>query len=165
MTTIALSIGSNVEAISNIREALRALEENFGDIRCSTTFESQSVGFDGDNFLNLVVLAETDDSLARVSAFLKELEDQLGRDRAQARFSGRTMDVDILLYGSESGAACGIELPRPEITENAYVLQPLAELLPDEIHPTTGKSYGALWHDYDKSKQRLWAIEADWTQA
>lgn len=162
MTTLALSIGSNIDAVSNIRAALNALAAQFEEMRCSTTFESQAVGFDGDNFLNLVVLAETDRSLDEVSAILKAIEDRLGRDRRQARFSGRTMDIDILLFGDETGAAAGIELPRAEITENAFVLQPLAELLPDEVHPATGKPYRLLWQEYDKSKQRLWPIETDW---
>ena len=56
MTTLALSIGSNIDAASNIRAALNALSAKFENLRCSTTFESQAVGFDGDNFLNLVVL-------------------------------------------------------------------------------------------------------------
>lgn len=162
MTTLALSIGSNIDAESNIRAALDALDLEFENIRSSTTYESQAIGFDGDNFLNLVVLADTNKGLDDVTTFLKRLEDRLGRDRLQTRFSGRTMDVDILLYGNESGMFCGIELPRPEVTENAYVLQPLAELLPDVVHPATGMSYLKLWQDYDKSKQRLWATEIDW---
>jgi|TARA_B110000305_G_C19291041_1_gene564202 2-amino-4-hydroxy-6-hydroxymethyldihydropteridine diphosphokinase len=162
VTTLALSIGSNIDAESNIRAALDALNLEFENIRSSTTYESQAIGFDGDNFLNLVVLADTNKGLDDVTTFLKRLEDRLGRDRLQTRFSGRTMDVDILLYGNESGMFCGIELPRPEVTENAYVLQPLAELLPDVVHPATGMSYLKLWQDYDKSKQRLWATEIDW---
>ena len=162
MTTLALSIGSNIDAESNIRAALDALNLEFENIRSSTTYESQAIGFDGDNFLNLVVLADTNKGLDDVTTFLKRLEDRLGRDRLQTRFSGRTMDVDILLYGNESGMFCGIELPRPEVTENAYVLQPLAELVPDVVHPATGMSYLKLWQDYDKSKQRLWATEIDW---
>jgi len=163
VTTLALSIGSNIGAESNIRAALDALNLEFENIRFSTTFESLAVGFDGDNFLNLVILADTDKPLDDVAAILKRLEDQLGRDRAQARFSGRTMDIDILLYGNEYGMYCGIELPRPEVTENAYVLQPLSELLPDTVHPATGRSYLNLWQDYDKSKQQLWATEIDWS--
>lgn len=163
MTTVALSIGSNINAKSNIRAALDALHLEFKNIRNSTTYESQAIGFDGDNFLNLVILADTDKGLDDVAAILKRLEDKLGRDRQQVRFSGRTMDIDILLYGNESGVYCGIELPRPEVTENAYVLQPLSELLPDLVHPATGLSYLNLWQDYDKSKQQLWAIEADWS--
>lgn len=162
MTTLALSIGSNIDAESNIRAALDALSLEFDNIRNSTTYESKAVGFDGDNFLNLVVLADTDKELDDVAIILKRLEDELGRDRQQVRFSGRTMDIDILLYGNESGMCSGIELPRPEVTENAYVLQPLSELLPDVVHPATGLSYQKLWQDYDKSKQQLWAIETDW---
>ncbi len=165
MTRIALSIGSNIDAEANIRAALAELRAQFDRLLCSTTYKSQAVGFDGDNFLNLVVLAETDKSLEDVSGILKSLEDRLGRDRKQARFSGRTMDIDILLFGSQAGVIAGIELPRAEITENAFVLQPLAELLPDEVHPATGKSYKTLWQEYDKSKQRLWPIAADWSQA
>ena len=71
------------------------------------------------------------------------------------------MDIDILLFGDESGVSCGIELPRPEITENAYVLQPLAELLPEALHPATGVSYGELWQGYDKAKQKLWPVALD----
>lgn len=161
MTTLTLSIGSNIDAASNIRAALEKLTAHFDGLRCSTTYESQSVGFDGDNFLNLVVLAETNSSLEEVAEFLKQVEDSLGRDRNQRRFSGRTMDIDILLFGEESGTVSGIELPRPEITENAYVLQPLAELLPDAVHPPTGKTYDTLWQEYDKSKQRLWPVATD----
>jgi len=163
MTTLALSLGSNIDAESNIRAALAALNLLFTDIRISTTYESHAVGFDGDNFLNLVVLVDTDKGLAEVAAMLKRLEDELGRDRRQARFSGRTMDIDILLYGDESGICSGIELPRPEVTENAYVLQPLAQLLPDVVNPATGKSYFELWQHYDKTKQQLWAVDVDWS--
>lgn len=159
---MALSIGSNIDAESNIRAALDALMLEFENLRLSTTYESEAVGFDGDNFLNLVVLADTEKALGDVAAVLKGLEDQLGRDRKQARFSGRTMDIDILLYGDESGISCGIELPRPEITENAFVLQPLAELLPDALHPPTGRSYLQLWQGYDKARQLLWPVVTDW---
>lgn len=163
MTTLALSIGSNIDAESNIRVALAALSAEFENLRTSTTYESQAVGFDGDNFLNLVVLVDTQMELSDVAVTLKQLEDQLGRDRQQAKFSGRSMDIDILLFGTESGMCSGIELPRPEVTENAYVLQPLSELLPDTVNPGTGMSYSELWQDYDKSKQRLWPIEIDWS--
>ena len=161
MTTLALSIGSNIDAEFNIRAALNELRTEFENIRCSTIYESKAIGFDGDNFLNFAVLADTDKTLADVAAFLKHLEDKLGRDRQQVRFSGRTMDIDILLFGDESGVSCGIELPRPEITENAYVLQPLAELLPESVHPGTGVSYGDLWQGYDKAKQKLWPAALD----
>lgn len=162
MTALALSIGSNINAPENIRAAVKALAVEFENIVCSTVFESEAVGFEGDNFLNLVVLINTENKLDQIVLSLKQLEDKLGRNRSQAKFSGRPIDIDILIYGDEAGSEQGIQLPRPEITENAYVLQPLAELLPDQIHAPSGKSYLQLWETYDKSSQRLWPIQFNW---
>ncbi len=162
MPLLALSIGSNIDAASNIRLALKHLRDEFGNSACSTVYESESIGFDGDNFLNLVVLIETDESLNRIVLFLKRVEDLSGRDRSQTKFSPRTLDIDILIFGEHSGDDCDIELPRSEITQHAFVLQPLAEMLPQQMHPCTEKPYAQLWNEFDKSTQRLWPIEFDW---
>jgi len=55
----------------------------------------------------------------------------------------------------------GVELPRREILKNAFVLKPLAEIAPEELHPTEKRSYSALWQDYSRD-QRLWAIPFEW---
>ncbi|PCJ16631.1 MAG: 2-amino-4-hydroxy-6-hydroxymethyldihydropteridine diphosphokinase [SAR86 cluster bacterium] len=162
MTVLALSVGSNINATQNIRVALAELNLEFGKTVCSTVFESEAIGFKGDNFLNLVLLVETDKELSGIASFLKQLEDNLGRDRSQEKFSGRPIDVDILLYGNDNGLSCSIDLPRPEITKNAFVLQPLAELLPNQVHSPTGKTFAQLWNEYDKSSQKLWPIDFDW---
>ena len=122
MSVVALSIGSNINAAENIRSALVELRREFGSVVCSTVFESEAVGFKGDNFLNLAVLIDTDKDLAALASFLKRLEDNLGRDRTLKKYSGRPIDVDILLYGDDTGHDCGIRLPRTEITQNAFVL-------------------------------------------
>jgi 2-amino-4-hydroxy-6-hydroxymethyldihydropteridine diphosphokinase len=160
--TLALSLGSNIDAQRNIRLALDALARQFSSLSLSSVYESESIGFDGDNFLNLVVVVETDLSLVLVQEFLKQLEESQGRDRTQAKFSSRPIDVDILFYGSDDGASLSIELPRAEITRNAFVLLPLAELLPDAQHAPTGKTYAELWASYDKDSQKLWPIEFAW---
>ena len=163
MSTLALSIGSNIDAAKNLRLAHAALVQEFGNIKCSSVFESEAVGFDGDNFLNLVALIETDRPLADIAATLKHIEDVMGRDRQQPKFSGRTMDIDVLIYGDASGDECGMTLPRPEITSNAFVLWPLAELLPEHLHCPTGKRFGQLWQEFDKTRQqKLWPIDFDW---
>ena len=82
VTNLALSIGSNIDPVRNIRAALKALRQEFGATTCSTVFESEAVGFVGDNFLNLVVLIETERKLADIAFSLKQLEDSLGRDRS-----------------------------------------------------------------------------------
>ena len=158
-TTLALSLGSNIDAQRNIRLALDALASQFSALRLSSIYESESIG---DNFLNLVVAVETELSLVLVQEFLKQLEESQGRDRTQAKFSSRPIDVDILFYGDDSGAALGIDLPRAEITRNAFVLLPLAELLPKTRHKPTGLTYEALWASYDKDSQKLWPIEFAW---
>ena len=151
-TTLALSLGSNIDAQRNIRLALDALARQFSALRLSSIYESESIGFTGDNFLNLVVAVETELSLVLVQEFLKRLEESQGRDRTQAKFSSRPIDVDILFYGDDSGAALGIDLPRAEITRNAFVL----------LHKPTGQTYEALWASYDKDSQKLWPIEFAW---
>ena len=97
-----------------------------------------------------------------VQEFLKQLEESQGRDSTQAKLSSRPIDVDILFYGDDSGASLGIDLPRAEITRNAFVLLPLAELLPKTRHKPTGLTYEALWASYDKDSQKLWPIKFAW---
>lgn len=162
MPDLSLSIGSNINPERNLRLAIARLRAEFGSARCSTVYESEPVGFDGDNFLNLAVVITTELPLDTIITRLKNIEDLLGRDRQQPKYAGRSMDIDVLTYGQENGHDCGIELPRAEITRNAFVLCPLAELLPTEIHAPTGKSYQALWQDYDKSRQKLWPVAFDW---
>lgn len=162
MPLLALSLGSNQQADEHIRGALDALQVAFGDMRISSVFESKAVGFDGNNFLNMVVAVDTGLSLAEVNARIKSLEDEHGRIRGGARFSPRTLDIDILTYGDCVGDYEGVILPRPEITENAYVLWPMSQVCGSCRDPHTGLSYAALWHQYDKTRQVLWPIDFDW---
>lgn len=164
MPLLTLSIGSNVDSHANVRVVEKALRARYPDLTCSTVYESESVGFEGDNFLNLVACAETDESLIEINDFLKGLEEQLGRDRSQPKFSARTMDIDILTYGDLVGEHHGIQLPREEIVRHAFVLQPLANLLPDQTHPSSGESYAELWEKFDQSSQKLWPINFDWQE-
>jgi 2-amino-4-hydroxy-6-hydroxymethyldihydropteridine diphosphokinase len=70
--------------------------------------------------------------------------------------------LDLLLYDSKV-TTTPIELPRPEVLYNAFVLKPLTEIAADEIHPIVNKSYANLWQEYDQSQQKLWAIKLDWS--
>ena len=162
MVLLALSLGSNIDAPNNIRKAVRALRHEFDALKCSSVYESEAIGFVGANFLNLVAIIETTADLSSISRFLKLLEDRFGRNREQPRFSARTLDVDILFYGDEKTKSDEIELPKEEITQYAFVLQPLAELLPDRIHGFTGLTYADLWDEFDQSNQQLWKVDFDW---
>lgn len=162
MALLTLSLGSNVEPALHIQKALDSLTEMFGELRLSSVFESKAVGFDGGNFLNMVVAVETAMSLAQISQLIKALETRHGRLRDQARFSSRTLDIDILTLGDLCGVHEGIVLPRPEITVNAYVLWPLSQVCPDCIDPHSGQPYQALWAAYDRQRQSLWPVDFDW---
>ena len=162
MPRVFLSLGSNIEREHNIRSAVRALRRRFGDLQLSRVYESEAVGFDGDAFYNLVAAFDTEEDVHAVNRALAEIEDSHGRDRSGPRFSSRTLDIDLLLYGDRTLDEQGLRLPRGEITRNAFDLQPLAELAPDLRHPLEGRSYAELWADFDQASQRLWPVDFDY---
>lgn len=159
MALVYLSLGSNIEPDKYIRAALQALAAAFPGIKTSPVYESEAVGFEGDNFYNLVVQVDTGSTVAELSRFLRQLEDAHGRVRGGERFSARTLDIDILTYDDKVGVIDGIELPRREILKNAFVLLPLADIAPAARHPVANKTYRELWQAFDKSKQKLWMVE------
>ena len=156
MTLLALSLGSNVDAPKNLLDAITALRSKFGVLAISTIYESKAIGFSGDNFLNFVVSVETSYSLKDVFDYLKDLENDMGRNRTKARYSDRTIDIDILLFGDSTGEECGLDLPRAEILYNAFILRPLAELHPQLKHTVLDVSYKNLWNAFDNKNQKLW---------
>ncbi|QIL90335.1 2-amino-4-hydroxy-6-hydroxymethyldihydropteridine diphosphokinase [Microbulbifer sp. SH-1] len=165
MATVYLSLGSNIDREKNLSAGLDALVAAFGDLRMSQVYESEAVGFDGDNFYNLVAAIETDLSVAELALCLRNIEDANGRVRSGPKFSARTLDIDILTYDDLTGEVDGVKLPRGEILKNAFVLLPLSELAPDLVHPVEGKSYQQLWEDYDQASQKLWPVVFDWPEA
>jgi len=159
MERVYVGIGSNIEPERHVRAGVAALEQAFGPLQCSTVYESRAVGFSGDNFYNLVVAFDTEQSLREVAAALRAIEDRYGRDRSGPRFSSRTLDIDLLLYGDRVEQSDGIRLPREEITENAHVLRPLAELAPERRHPVLQRTFAEMWEAFDQSGQPLWPVQ------
>jgi len=162
VTRVFLSIGSNIDREKNIRAGVAALRECFGELQLSSVYESEAVGFEGDPFFNLVAGFETDATPEEVVTALRAIEDRHGRVRTGPRFSSRTLDIDLLLYGN-AVFDVPVVIPRKEITRNAFVLLPLAELAPDAVHPLTGKTYAAMWEAFDKASQPLWPVAFDWS--
>lgn len=164
MTRVYLSLGSNIHRHKHIHAALDALANAFGELIISPVYESKSVGFDGSNFFNLVVGVDTDLPIAELSDRLKQIENDNGRVRSGPKFSPRTLDIDILTYGDFVGVEHGVELPRTEITKNAFVLLPLAEIAGTEKHPALSSTYDVLWGSYDKASQSLWRVDFTWRE-
>ena len=149
MERVYLSVGSNVERERNVPAGLRALHERFGPLAVSTVYECPAVGFPGDDFYNLVAAFDSDEPVAEVYAAIHAIEDRFGRDRGAPKFSPRTLDLDLLLYGDRILRDGRLVLPRPEIDRVAFVLAPLAELAGNRLHPVHAEPYTALWARFD----------------
>lgn len=161
MARIFIGVGSNQEREQRLRAGMAALRRVFDNVRASAVYENEAVGFDGDNFYNLVVVCDAAMTLDEVLRALRAIEDENGRDRSQPRFSPRKLDLDLLLYDDLVAAQDALQLPRPDIEEYAFVLRPLAELAGDLRHPVSGKTYAQLWAEFDQSRQPLRRVELD----
>ncbi len=165
MPQVFVSIGSNVEAERHVRFAVRALRERFGNLDVSPVYRTAAVGFEGDDFLNLAVGFATDETVEAVDAALDAIESAAGRNRDGARFAPRTLDLDLMLYGDAviDGIVEGrrIRVPRREILEYAFMLQPLADIAGGFPHPSLGATVDELARATDLSAQRCERIDFD----
>lgn len=159
MTRVYVSMGSNIERERNTRSGLAALRAHYGPLIMSSVYDSQALGFAGDDFYNLVVAFDTTEDVHTVARTLERIEHEHGRARGTARFNSRTLDLDLLLYGDLVLNAPDLRLPRPEIVKYAFVLRPLAEIAGHERHPQDGRTYQALWQAFDKSQQPLTPVD------
>ena len=162
MTTVFLSLGSNIDRQHNIGSGLDDLAAAFGELRLSPVYESEAVGFKGSPFFNLVVALDTELPVAALADRLRDIERAHGRVRGEKKFASRTLDIDILTYGELTGEFDGISLPRDEILKHAFVLRPLADLAPDACHPSLNKTYAELLEEYPFPEQRLSVVRFDW---
>ena len=140
-----LSLGSNLEPERHLRAALVELRARFGAIVASAAYRFPAVGFDGPDFVNLAVGIDSDLDAPALNDWLHALEDRHGRRRDVPRFSSRTLDVDIVLFGDAIIDGPGnLQVPRRELGE-AFVLKPLAQIAPEMRVPGDGRALTELW--------------------
>ena len=151
-STVYVSIGSNIDPERHIRLALRQLADRFGALTTSSVYRNAPEGFEGDDFLNMVVGFTTRESPEVVLAELERLHAAAGRVRGGA-LASRTLDLDMLLYGSK--VIERLRIPRPDITRYSFVLGPLAEIAPDLVHPTSGRTFARMWAEFDRERHPL----------
>jgi len=150
-----LSLGSNVEPQRHLRAAMDEIRARFGAIVVSPVYRTPAVGFEGPDFLNLAVALDSDLDPVALDAWLHQLEDAHGRRRDVPRFSSRTLDVDIVLFGDLLLRGPGnLQLPRAELVKHAFVLRPMADIAGDIVHPVLGRTLAQLWHEFPRADAR-----------
>lgn len=143
---IVVSVGSNIDPLMHVREACNALSTQLNNPELSPIYQSPAVGMKGADFMNAVVGGYTNHTLAETINWLHQLENAHGRKRGRDKFIDRTLDLDLLLYSdyvSTPGTTINdksVVLPHPEITQQAYVLQPLTDIAGELVHPVYGQT-------------------------
>jgi 2-amino-4-hydroxy-6-hydroxymethyldihydropteridine diphosphokinase len=138
MPPVYLSLGSNVgDREANLRAAIDALPPRGVHVKqLSSIYETEPVDYlDQPWFLNCVVEAQTELPPQALLQALRSIESQLGSQK-QFTKGPRKIDLDILLYGSETMNTPDLQIPHPRMHLRRFVLAPLAEIAPDLKHPS-----------------------------
>lgn len=154
MVEVFLSLGSNVDREQNIAAALQALANHFGQLTLSPLYESPSIDGCSNDYLNMAVGFVCDLSLHKLRQALKQIEEQLGRDRKN--LVTVNIDIDIAIYGDvedtfndEFG---GYQIPHPDILKYPHALLPLANIAGDFIHPANSQTLKDCAMQCDKNR-------------
>lgn len=157
MPTVYLGLGTNIgHKKENLTRAIELLSLALGRYTSLSSFlETAPWGFESDNtFLNCVVSFKTDLMPQELLDTTEKIERELGRTVKSngGIYHDRTIDIDILLYGSEITKTPRLTIPHPLMHQRAFVLEPLAEIAPDLMHPTIGKSIKQLANEQNNGK-------------
>jgi 2-amino-4-hydroxy-6-hydroxymethyldihydropteridine diphosphokinase len=147
MKIVFLGIGTNLGSReSNLEQAVARIEEYIGPvINSSSIYETEPWGFEAkDEFLNMVVKVETDQTPSGTLEKILMIESLMGRVRGQKRYSSRLIDIDILLFEDLIIDKKNLKIPHPLLHQRKFVLLPLCELALEMIHPVLKKSIAEL---------------------
>ena len=158
---VFVAAGSNVEPEHNLGRACADIAHTWPDAHFSRAYRNVAVGFDGPDFINLVVGFSAAQPLAYVIERLRGIETNCGRPRYAPKWASRTMDLDVLLYGELVEKTTDYTLPRPDLLKRPYMLGPLAEIAPDVLHPVEKRSIGDLWAAFDRDGHEMKPVEID----
>lgn len=161
MSPVFVGVGSNSEPERQLRLAVQALAARFGKLCLSPVYASAPVGFEGPDFLNLVIGFETEELPQVVADALGSIERSQNQEPRGGRPDARAIDLDFLLYGDQVIETPTLMLPREDVQRYAFVLRPLAELAPTLRHPLTGRRLADMWVEFPAHTQPLRVVELE----
>jgi len=137
---VAIALGSNVgDRDAHLDYAVSRLSQLLTGIRSSTRYDTEPVDVAGDQarYLNAAVVGQTTLEATELLGAIQQIEQDRGRERPYPN-APRTLDLDLILYGDAVLSAPSVVVPHPRFRERLFVLEPLAEIAPGLIDPTTG---------------------------
>ena len=155
MANIYLGLGSNKSPEKNLRLGIGELRRCYGELQSSAVYKNAAVGFDGDDFLNVVVRLRSNDTPLTICREIELIHNLAGRERMSNKWEARPLDIDLLLYNDLIMDEQPVSVPRSDILKYSFVLRPLAELAPDLVHPVTGETILAHWQKFDAASHPL----------
>lgn len=139
---VIIGLGSNLgnrgELLNQVFQTVRE-HPHFSNVAVSSVYETKPVGGGGADYLNAVLAFDTQWEAPDVFRWMMALEQNAGRERT-IRNAPRTLDLDLLFYGSEILSTPQLNVPHSRLQQRAFVLVPLAEIAPHWIHPVCKKS-------------------------
>ena len=133
-----LSLGTNQgNKLENLQKAINLIDDRVGGIqKISSVYQTPSWGFEGENFFNICIKVSTYQQPEVLLSSLLEIEQELGRLRSSEKgYQNRKIDIDILLFDDEIIFSKLLIVPHPKMLDRKFVLIPLAEIAPNELHP------------------------------
>lgn len=152
---VYLSLGSNMgNRLATLQKAIFQIQGKTGKILdISSVYENPAVGFDGGDFFNIVVSLLTSLEPKELLDALLQIEEDFGRKRMDSGYSSRTLDIDIIYYGTESITNESLVIPHPQMQHRKFVLKPLSDIAPQFYHPVLEKDTRNLLQECrDKSE-------------
>jgi 2-amino-4-hydroxy-6-hydroxymethyldihydropteridine diphosphokinase len=146
---VAIALGSNLgDRRAHLDWAVDRLRSHVAHLRVSTRIETDPVEVDGPQprYVNAAAVGETSLGPDELLQALLAIERERGRERPSRR-APRTLDLDLILFGDLVSHAPHLTLPHPRFRARRFVLEPLAELVPDWTDPVTGRTMADLLSD------------------